>query len=190
MAERYIAFDVETPNFANDRMSAIGIAVVENGKIADEFFTLVNPECRFDSFNIQLTGITPEMAADAPTFAQLWPVIGPILSGGVLLAHSAPFDLCVLSKCLRAYGIRWRDSAAYACTCQMGRRVYPQLENHKLNTLCAFLNIPLDHHQAGSDSRACAELFIHYIGQGMDVGKFLRSYDLVHSCTQKCGVKI
>ena len=28
MPERYIAFDVETPNYANDRMSAIGITVV------------------------------------------------------------------------------------------------------------------------------------------------------------------
>ena len=27
MNGRYIAFDVETPNYANDRMSAIGIAV-------------------------------------------------------------------------------------------------------------------------------------------------------------------
>ena len=31
MSERYIAFDVETPNYANDRISAIGISVIENG---------------------------------------------------------------------------------------------------------------------------------------------------------------
>ena len=67
MPERYIAFDVETPNYANDRMSAIGITVVENDTIVDEFATLVNPESHFDYFNIQLTGITPEMAAEAAT---------------------------------------------------------------------------------------------------------------------------
>lgn len=178
MQERYIAFDVETPNYANDRMSAIGIAVVEGGRVVDEFSTLVNPESRFDYFNVQLTGITPEMAAKAPTFAELWPTIGPVLGSGVLLAHNAPFDMSVLAKCLRAYGIRWRESAVYACTCQMGRRCYPQLENHKLNTLCEFLDIRLDHHQAGSDSRACAELLLHYIAQGLDVSRFYRSYDL------------
>ena len=32
---RYIAFDVETPNSRNDRMSSIGIAVVEDGRIAE-----------------------------------------------------------------------------------------------------------------------------------------------------------
>ena len=35
---RYIVFDVETPNRANNRMSAIGITVVDGGKIADSFF--------------------------------------------------------------------------------------------------------------------------------------------------------
>ena len=36
---RYVAFDVETPNRYNNRMSAIGIAVVEDGRIADTFYS-------------------------------------------------------------------------------------------------------------------------------------------------------
>ena len=58
---RYVAFDVETPNRMNNRMSAIGISVIEDGKIADEYYSLVNPESQFDSFNTRLTGIS-----DAP----------------------------------------------------------------------------------------------------------------------------
>ena len=57
---RYIAFDVETPNHLNNRMSAIGISVIENGKIIEEFYSLVNPETSFDPFNIQLTGISAQ----------------------------------------------------------------------------------------------------------------------------------
>jgi len=34
----------------NNRMSAIGITVIEDGKIADEYYSLVNPESQFDSF--------------------------------------------------------------------------------------------------------------------------------------------
>ena len=68
MAQRYIAFDVETPNFANDRMSAIGVSVVEGGAIVQEFYTLVDPEARFDRFNMALTGITPEDVAGPPPF--------------------------------------------------------------------------------------------------------------------------
>ena len=38
---RFIAFDVETPNHHNSRMSAIGISVVEGRRIVDEFFSYV-----------------------------------------------------------------------------------------------------------------------------------------------------
>ena len=52
--DRYICFDVETPNFRNDRMSAIGVCVVENGEITEERYSLVNPEEPFDGFNIKM----------------------------------------------------------------------------------------------------------------------------------------
>ena len=66
--ERYIVFDVETPNSANDRISSIGVVVVEGQSIVREFYTLVNPETHFDAFNISLTGISPEDVADIATF--------------------------------------------------------------------------------------------------------------------------
>lgn len=179
MPERYIAFDVETPNEANSRMSAIGITVVEDGRITEEFASLVNPETYFNSFNIRLTGITPDMAARAPAFPELWAAIEPVMGSGLLAAHNAPFDMGVLARCLRAYGIRWRPSVPYVCTCRMGRSCYPELPNHKLNTLCAYLDIALDHHQAGSDSRACAMLLLDCLGRGADLRRFRRMYDMV-----------
>ena len=184
MAERYIAFDVETPNSNNNRMSAIGVAVVENGAIVEEFATLVNPETWFAPFNIGLTGITPEMAECAPGFDELWPQLEPVFSSGMLIAHNAPFDMSVLAKCLRAYCVDWRDTAAYACTCQMGRRCYPELPNHRLNTLCAHCGIALDHHKAGSDSRACASLLLDYLERGVDVERFRREYDMTEFRTR------
>ena len=178
MRDRYLAFDVETPNYANDRMSAIGIAVVEDGAIAEEFYSLVDPEEPFDRFNIQLTGITPAMASEAPTFPELWNELEPLLSSGLLVAHNAPFDLSVLGKCLRDYGICWRPRVAYACTCQMSRRLLPELPNHRLNTLCEYLDVELDHHHAGSDSRACGEILLRYLHGGVEIAPFLRTYDL------------
>jgi len=183
MGERFIAFDVETPNAFNDRMSAIGIAVVENGMITDEFSTVINPETWFHPFHIHLTGITPEMAEEASSFEQLWPSLEPVMSSGLLVAHNAPFDMRVLAKCLHTYGIIWKDTVQYVCTCQIGRRLYPHLPDHKLNTLCAYLDIDLDHHQAGSDSRACAELLINYLDHDADINAYLRKYDLINGRT-------
>lgn len=187
MIERYIAFDVETPNHANDRMSAIGIAVVEGGRIVEEHEALVDPEVPFDLFNIRLTGIGPDQVAGAPTFPALWREIRPLMDSGVLVAHNAPFDMSVLAKCLRGYGIRWHPTVHYACTCQMGRRLLPRLPDHRLDTLCRHFRLELDHHHAGSDSRACGTLLLRYLEMGADLSPFLRTYDLRGSRTLRRG---
>ena len=72
MEERYVAFDVETPNAQNRRMSAIGVSAIENGQIVQELYTLVDPQTHFDPFNIALTGITPEMVRCPRAFSALW----------------------------------------------------------------------------------------------------------------------
>ncbi len=159
-------------------MSAIGVTAVEDGQIVERFYSLVNPETDFAWFNVSLTGITPEMTAGAPTFPQLWTRLEPLLDSGLLVAHNAPFDMGVLAKCLRDYGIGWHARVDYACTCQMGRRCYRDLPNHRLDTLCDYLGIDLRHHDAGSDSDACAAILIDCMARGWYAEQFRRTYDL------------
>lgn len=176
--EPLIAFDVETPNHRNDRISAIGITVIENGRITKSVGTLIDPETEFDYFNIGLTGITPEAVRGKMTFPRLWERIGEAFSGNLLLAHNAPFDMGVLAKCLRDYGIQTPDTLRYACTCQMARRFFPQLPHHGLHDMCEHYGIALDHHRADSDARACGELALRYAAEGFDLAPFSRIYDL------------
>ena len=96
----YIVFDVETPNRANDRMSAIGISAIKDNKIVANYFSLVDPETHFDYFNTKLTGIDADKVKGAPNFAELWKKIEPIMSKGILVAHNAVFDMSVLRACL------------------------------------------------------------------------------------------
>lgn len=175
---RYVAFDVETPNRYNSRMSAIGISVIEDGLITEEFFSYVNPETFFDDFNTQLTGISAQTVADAPAFPELWEKIAPILSSGILVAHNAVFDLGVLKKCLHDYDILWKDSVRYCCTVRMGQILLPDMR-HRLNDLCDYYSIALDHHKADSDSHACAEILLRYFASGADERKFIRTYRMV-----------
>ncbi len=176
---RFIVFDVETPNYFNDRMSSIGVAVAEGGKITETFSSLIDPETHFDRFNIALTGISPELVYGAPTFGELWEKLAPVMESGVLVAHNAPFDMGVLAKCLSAYCCSAPRFFDYACTVRMGRVVYPRLPDHKLDTLCRHLDIPLDHHRAESDALAAARLLIDYEQKGLVVEDFVRTYDTV-----------
>lgn len=172
---RYIAFDVETPNRFNNRMSAIGITIIEDGMIIRKLYSLINPETNFDDFNTQLTGINAEMVQNKPTFPQIWNKIEPLMSDSVLVAHNAQFDMHVLKCCLRDYGIAWKKHAPYLCTVQIGRRILPKM-SHKLNAMCNYYGIELDHHHAGSDSLACAKILLKYIESGTDVTQFIKTY--------------
>ena len=172
---RYVVFDVETPNRDNNRMSAIGITVVEDGNIVHEFYSLVNPETSFDYFNIRLTGIDESLVLDAPTFPQIWEQIVPLMESGYLVAHNAVFDLGVLKCCLQDYGIEWKPYVRYLCTVQMGRKLLPDIK-HNLNVLCDYYGIGLNHHHADSDSRACAEILLRYIVDGADERDYIRTY--------------
>ena len=174
---RFVVFDVETPNRFNDRMSAIGITVMEDGEITGEFFSLVDPEAPFDSFNTMLTGISEETVRGAPTFPELWERVCPIMSEGLLVAHNAVFDLSVLKKCLAAYGVTWKPYVRYICTVQTGRRLLPGMK-HSLDQMCDHFGIPLEHHQAASDSRACAEILSRYIQNGANIREHIRTYSL------------
>lgn len=174
---RFVVFDVETPNRLSNRMSAIGITVIEDGVIVNEYYSLVDPEQPFDYFNTRLTGISEETVAGAPTFPELWTRIEPLMSSGLLAAHNASFDMSVLKKCLRDYEIEWKPYVRYLCTVQMSRRLLPGI-SHKLNDLCDYFGICLNHHQADSDSRACAEILLHCIDAGADVRQFIRTCSL------------
>ena len=175
---RFIVFDVETPNRRNHRMSAIGITVIENGAITDNFYSLVNPETNFDWFNVQLTGISEETVSEAPTFPEVWTEIEPLMTGGLLVAHNAVFDMTVLKKCLLDYNIIWRPYVHYLCTVQMGRRLLPGI-SHRLNDLCDYYGIELRHHHADSDSNACAGILLHYLENGVDIKQFIRTYSFI-----------
>ena len=178
LINRFIVFDVETPNRRNNRISAIGISVIENGRIVDDFYSLVDPEQPFDWFNSMLTGINEETVFDAPAFPQLWERIEPVMSSGILVAHNAAFDMGVLRKCLDGYEIGWKPWAKAICTVTMGRSLLPGI-SHKLDDMCAYYGICLNHHRADSDSRACAEILLRYMENGADPAKYIRTYRMV-----------
>ena len=65
--------DLETTggNAAYDRITEIGIVRVQNGVLLEEWSSLVNPECPISPYIEAFTGISSEMVADAPLFADV-----------------------------------------------------------------------------------------------------------------------
>lgn len=171
----YVAFDVETPNRMNNRISSIGITTFTlDGILCTEDY-LVNPECGFDELNISLTGISPRMVEDAPIFPDVWKKIEHLFSGNIIIAHNARFDLSVLQKTLTAYGISM-PPIQYICTLTMAQNCVHGISSYKLSTLCDYYSVSLNHHNAGSDSRACAALLLKLIEEGNNPDKYINDY--------------
>ena len=175
---KYVAFDVESPNNNDNRMSAIGITVIENGTITDTFYSLVNPQAPFDWYIRKLTGITKKTVANAPTFPELWPTIEPYFSSGVLVAHGAEYDLLVLKRCLRDYQIKWKDKTEYLCTYKMAPKIVPGVVKIGIEGLSLYFGIETGQaHHAGDDSRGCAEILLKYM-ELADVNQYIKTYDM------------
>ena len=48
----------------------------------------------------------------------------------------------------------------YIDTVTVSRKVYPELYNHKLNTVCEYLSIDLSHHNGKSDAMGCLMILL------------------------------
>lgn len=160
----FMAIDFETARGADrETACAVGIVFVKDGEIIGETSSLIRPpDNKFDNFNIELSGITPEMTENSPLLSHLWEHEGMNIIAEELcpfVAHNAAFDRTVLYYSLKYYNLPlpFLDSV---CTVELARKTFPHLENHKLPTVSKHLNIPLNHHDPLSDARACAKIML------------------------------
>lgn len=153
--------DFETANHLPESACSLALVMVRNNQIVDRFYTVINPQLPFDSRNIKIHGITADDVKDAPTMAEVWPKIKNLYRPGMLVAaHNARFDCNVLKKSLARYDIPEPHYLAID-TLATSRKLEQNLSNYKLNTVSEALNINLwHHHNALSDSEACAEILI------------------------------
>lgn len=153
---RYIALDFETGNASRLSACALGVSIFEDQTPAGELVTLIKPPAQVGKFhwgNVRVNHIKESMVVDAPTFDIIWRELADRVDGSVLVCHNAMFDTAVLCACLAHYHLPVPD-CRYVCTVKVAQRIWPQLINHKLDTVADALGIALNHHEAGSDARA------------------------------------
>ena len=177
----FVAIDFETAS--SERNSACSVAVVDiqNGRMVSSYNTLIKPPSMdFEAGNIEINGITPEMVADAPTFADIYPRLREMMENRMVTAHNAPFDMGVMRSCIWQYHLP-KIKFDTCCTVQISRKVWPELTNHKLNTLGYFFKISFTHHDALDDAKVCAKI-------PLVAGRTIDAPD-IYSLLDKIGIK-
>ena len=158
----FAAIDFELANGKPTSICALGVAVFTANRLVKRYKWLIRPPHGSGEFlagSVRIHGITEEMVADAPEFYEIWEQLAPILKGKTLIAHNAPFDTGVLRKNCDHFGIAL-EAHNYVCTCQVARKLFPELRNHKLSTVADFLGIRLDHHDPVSDAVASGYIML------------------------------
>jgi DNA polymerase-3 subunit epsilon len=154
--------DFETANRYAGSICAVGLAVIETGQFTQSRYWLVKPHESigwFDWFNIRVHGIRPHDVSDAPQFDAVYQEILPMIDGAVLAAHNASFDITALRGALDRYGIPY-PRLDYLCTYRVAAKVWPELPNHRLDTVAEYLGHRFMHHNALEDAVACGKALL------------------------------
>lgn len=169
--EEMIVFDIETTGLSvqNCKITEIGAVKVQNGQVLDTFNTFVNPGMHIPENITELTGITDEMVADAPSVDEALRAFFAFTEDRLLIAHNAGFDTSFIRRAAEECGLPFENS--YLDTVSMSRYVNPELKRHRLDTLAEYFDLgDFNHHRASDDAEMLAYIFFKMIDKLQDEG--------------------
>lgn len=149
----FTAIDFETAQGYRNSICQVGLVRVENGIINKELnFLVQSPDNYYWERFTAIHGISAQDTVESPTFDMVWQHIEPFITNQNVVAHNGfGFDFPVLNKTLEHYGL---ETPEYNKICTY------QIYKSNLADLCQRHNILLNHHDALSDAKACAELYL------------------------------
>jgi len=158
----FVAIDFETATGYRNSACAIGLVSVSNGEIIDEYYSLIQPPNNYYwNQNIAVHGICPEDTIDAPTFEDIYFEVKTRMYGNTVIAHNESFDRSVLKNTMAYYDISYTDLDIldkWECTLKIYRQKGFKPAN--LKACCNKMGIKLNHHEALSDARGAAMLYL------------------------------
>jgi DNA polymerase III subunit epsilon len=160
-ADHLVFVDLETTgaNPAYHRITEVGIVRVQSGVLVEEWSSLVNPECRISPYIEAFTGISSEMVAAAPRFADIAATVFEKLRGAVFIAHNARFDYSFLRSEFRKAGVDY--AAEVLCTVKLSRRLFPEHARHNLDAVMDRHGLQCSaRHRALGDARVLKDLWL------------------------------
>ncbi|SER07357.1 DNA polymerase-3 subunit alpha [Gracilibacillus ureilyticus] len=163
--ETYVVFDVETTGLSAvyDTIIELAAVKIKNGEIIDRFESFANPHKPLTETIINLTNITDDMLRDAPEVEEVLTDFQKWMGDHILVAHNADFDMGFINTGFKKIGLE-EASNPVIDTLELARFLFPDMKNHRLNTMCKKLDIELtQHHRAIYDTEATSYLLWKFI---------------------------
>jgi DNA polymerase-3 subunit epsilon len=154
--------DFETANASRGSACSVGIAVIANGEIVESHEKLIKPHIScgyFDPFNTSIHGITARDVRDAKEYNEIALWMHGFFQADMIVAHNAAFDMSVLRAVMNLYAVPFPEFH-YFCTYKAASRVWPDLHNHKLDTVSSHIGHRFKHHNAEADAEAAGRVLL------------------------------
>lgn len=161
-------------------ITEIGAMKVRMGESLGTFQSLVDPGAPVPAFVRLLTGISDDLLSGAPSIEVVLPSLLEFVSGTVLVAHNARFDVGFLNAALERHGYEPLANPIVD-TARLARKILAgEVPNHKLDTLARHLRCAhRPSHRAFPDVLATVDVLHHLIervtGFGVTTLEDLRS---------------
>lgn len=166
----YSIIDIEATggNARTDRLTEIAIFLHDGYEIVDKFTSLVNPERSIPPYVKRLTGISDNMAREAPLFSEIMDEVLEITRGSYFVAHDSKFDYDFIRTEFISSGYH-QFRLPQLCTLQLSKKLLPNEAYYSLGKLCKSLEIPVEgRHRAEGDAYATVQLFEHLLKADKD----------------------
>lgn len=159
----FTVIDVETTGLSpamGDRVCEVGAVKIKDGKIVGSFESLVNPRRPVSPGAYAQHRISDDMLKDAPDFTVIAQELFAFMSGTVLVAQNAQFDLDFLNSEFPRVGFPvWNGYVLD--TIALARRAKPGLPSYNLDSLSKAFGVTItDRHRALGDVEATAEVLL------------------------------
>ena len=170
---RQIVLDTETTGLdpqEGHRLIEIGCVELKDRRLTgNNFHQYIQPDREVDAGAIEVHGITNEMLADKPRFAEIAEDFLGYVSGSELIIHNADFDTGFLDHELRLWrgqGPSIRELCEVTDTLSLARRLHPGQRN-SLDALCKRYGVDNAHrelHGALLDAEILADVYLAMTG--------------------------
>ena len=139
---QYLLADVETTGVGTtDKIVEVAWLLMDGDfKTLDEGHSLINPQRPIPAGASAVHGITTKDVENAPTADEyFYDVLGNKLGSvdAIFTAHNSAFDFRYLGPYLP-------EATPQMCTLRLARKLYPDVDNHKLGTLVYALELDVD----------------------------------------------
>ena len=161
--DNIVIFDTETSGLSpktGHRIIEIGAISMNGVELTGEFQSLIDADCEISWQATNVHGITNRMLKGEPSAWQVFSEFRDFIGDATLVAHNAQFDMRFLEFEFTDLGFVLTNPSQ--CTLRLSRKIWPELNNHKLGTVAQHVGASFDglqQHRALDDAKVTAEIW-------------------------------